>query len=285
MKRDLIIIASVITWLLAVSIGLGDLIPVEDAVNMAFVGGIIRGFGAKKQEKKLKKRRMSFSDRLSELKSNRPKLSHDNSGYKGVVDDIELERQVNSGARLAGEEFAKDSIRKSSSNAVNLAKKTANSGSNLQNLAAKVQANENDALGKLEANIGAQRESNDRFIAGRSDAAKRALNEFDADAFLNEFEFNEAQPYERAFADERQLEQQILDAGAAKREAFASSADAAVNIAVQAATAGIGVPGGFGGVMSGKKSRKSFQDAVRTGGSTSNSPGLYDPTTGKFFEG
>lgn len=284
MKRELLAITSVFIFLLAFSIGFEDLISIEEGVNLAFVGGLIRGFSAKKQEKKLKKKRTSFADRLSDLKAKRPKLNIDNSGYKGVVDDIDLERQVNSGARLAGEEFAKDAIRKSSSNAVSLAKRTSNSGSNLQNLAAEIQANENNALGKLEANISSQRESNDRAIAGRLDTAKRNLNDFDADAFLNEFEFNEAQPFLRAFNDERDLEQQILDAGAAKREAFASSADAAIEMAVQAATAGIGVPGGFGGLVSGKKSRQSFQGAVRNS-SKNNSPGIYDPTTGNYFEG
>jgi hypothetical protein len=230
-----------------------------EGVNQAFIGGIIRGFGARKQKKRLEddlKNKGNIGNRIDEINKFRPNFSVDRSGFDAFTDalskevgfaDSELGRakfnSITAGGRPEGDRQARESIQKSTANVIDNASQSVNDAGSLGAILGLAAQQENNALNNVDIQSSQRIEQNKRFAEdSRSQAASRrqqagmaqaqgifGVTQANQDLDIMEYEQNQLNPWLQATSDQRQDQNALFNARNVNIEAWAGLADGFFN--------------------------------------------------------
>ena len=196
------------------------------------LGGIIRAAGASKEAKRLQQQ----ADALNPV---RPTYQIPEE-VRRMLESAQTQAQGD----MAGYGRAAGQIQGATANQLAQARNYADSGTGmLQNLAL---AGEGQRSAMADLNM-----QNQQFRQSNVNAMQRAL--MDMAGFQQEqFQFNEVEPYMQQEADKRAFQQAAMEQRQAKRDAWASVVDGAINTGLAIGTAGVGGGGTVFGKLFGK---------------------------------
>jgi hypothetical protein len=242
-------------------IGIYDyfLLDSVEGVNQAFIGGIVRGFGARKQKKRLEddlKNKGNIGNRIDEINKFRPNFSADRSGFDAFTDalskevgfaDSELGRAqfnaIRAGGRPAGDRIQRNAAEQTTANIVSNASDSVTDAGSLAQILGFAEQSESSRMREIDAGSLAridqqkqQAERNRQLASSQRQQAGMAqaqgifgVTQANQDLDIMEFEQNELNPWLQATSDQRQDQNALFNARNVNIEAWAGLADGFFN--------------------------------------------------------
>ena len=249
------------------------LFDIPDGQSIAFIGGLIRGIGARKQFNRLNDEFNNFnvSREMDRYLAQRGELDVDRSGFDEFRAALESQvgtarsdaerarfEKISAGATPQGDAQARRSVQETTANILDNAQDSISDARGLaavlgfatqqennqmnqidQQSAARVEANEANAENVLSAAQGRRLQSEANLAAGIGSIA-----ESNRDLDILEYEQNQLNPFLQAISDKRSLRAGRDQAKAVELESYAGFADGLFNVGLTAASGGFS---GFGG--------------------------------------